>query len=467
MSRAGHGRAVAAPVAGSVELDPGVRLHRGPGGALLVGGQPLRVLRLSPAAGDAVQRWRAAGAAVGPGEQALAARLHALGVAVVRPQRSRWTTADVTVVVPVRDRPEQLDRCLAALGACARVLVVDDASCRPGPIARVAAQHRADLVVRPVNGGPAAARNAGLALATTPLVCFVDSDCQVPDGWLAELLPALDAPDAAAVGPRVVGAGGPGRRRRFETACGPLDLGRSPGPVGRGTRVGYLPAAVLLCRREALGQGFESSLRVGEDVDLVWRLAEAGWSVRYEPRVEVRHETRADRRSWLRQRAGYGRSAALLDARHPGRLAPVVVSRWSVPALVCLAARRPGPALACTALSAAVLWTRLPAGPGRTAEAVRLSVQGPGWALLGLGTAAARPWLPALLPLAAVSAPARRLTAAAVAVRLVRERGSRPPGLGLTAWAVLRLADDLAYACGVWAGALRGRRTGPLLPRLS
>lgn len=463
MSRAGTGLA---EVAATVEVDSGVRLHRGPTGALLVGGQPPRVLRLRPAAGDIVQRWRSgAPAAVGPGELALAARLHALGVAVVRPQRSRWTPADVTVVVPVRDRAEQLDRCLAALGPCARVLVVDDASSQPLPVARVAARHRADLVVRPVNGGPAAARNTGLARVTTPLVCFVDSDCQVPPGWLSDLLPPLDAPDAAAVGPRVVGAGGPGRRERFETASGPLDLGRSPGPVGRGTRVGHLPAAVLLCRREAIGRGFDPALPVGEDVDLVWRLADAGWSVRYEPRVVVRHDTRADRLSWLRQRVGYGRSAALLDARHPGRLAPVVVSRWSAPALVCLAARRPGTALAGTALTAAVLWMKLPALPGRTAEAARLSVQGLGWTVLGLGTAAARSWLPALLPLAALSSPVRWLTAAAVAVRLVRGRGSRAAGLGITTWIVLRVADDLAYACGVWSGAVRDRRAGPLLPR--
>lgn len=450
-----------------VELDPGVRLHRGPGGALLVGGQPLRVLRLSPAAGDAVQRWRSGDPAVEAPEQALASRLHALGVAVVRPRCSRWTPADVTVVVPVRDRPAQLDRCLAALGACARVVVVDDGSRRPLPVARVAARHRADLLVRPVNGGPAAARNTGLAAATTPLVCFVDSDCQVPPGWLADLLPALDALDVAAVGPRVVGAGGRGRRQRFETASGPLDLGDSPGPVDRGTRVGHLPAAVLLCRREAVGAGFDPSLRVGEDVDLVWRLAEAGWSVRYEPRVEVRHDTREHLGGWLRQRVGYGRSAALLDARHPGRLAPVVISRWSLPALACLAARRPGWALACTALSAAALWTRLPTAPGRPSEAARLSAQGLGWTVLGVAEAAARPWLPALLPLAVVSAPARRLTAAAVVVRLVRGRGSRAPGLGVAAWASLRVADDLAYACGVWSGAVRSRRAGPLLPRVA
>ena len=91
----------------TVELDPGARLHPGPGGALLVGGQPLRVLRLNPAAAGVVARWRdGAGAPVGPAEAALAARLHSYGLAVVRADRSPYTAADVTVVVPALDRPQ-------------------------------------------------------------------------------------------------------------------------------------------------------------------------------------------------------------------------------------------------------------------------------------------------------------------------------------------------------------------------
>ena len=114
----------------------------------------------------------------------------------------------------------------------------------------------------------------------------------------------------------------------------------SPWPRRRGR---YLPAAALLCRRDALGAGFDESMRVGEDVDLVWRVAGAGHPVRYEPRVVVEHETRPGFARWFAQRFGYGRSGAALAARHPDRLAPVVISRWSAPALLCLAARPAGP----------------------------------------------------------------------------------------------------------------------------
>lgn len=434
-----------------------MRLHTGRTGGLVVGGQPLRVLRLNPAAAAVVRRWQLGDRQVGERERAMAGRLHDAGLGDLR-LAPTWTPADVTVVVPVRDRAAALERCLSALGPL-RVLVVDDASADGRPLAEVAGRHGADLLVRPVNGGPGAARNTGLAAVTTDLVAFVDSDCQVPPGWLTGLLDALGTADAVA--PRIVGAGGPGVLARFEVDAGPLDQGQLAGPVRPGSRVGHVPAAVLLCRRGALEAGFDETLRVGEDVDLVWRLT----SVRYAPDVVVRHATRPDLPSWLRQRHGYGASAAPLDARHPGRLAPVVVSRWSLPALALLLGRRPGWALAATALAGVGLRSKLPDAPGRSIEAARLATEGLGWTVLGLADAAARPWLPALLPLSVGSRPVRRALAGAVGLRLWRARRTRSGGL--VAWAALRVVDDLAYAGGVWTGALTTGRAGPLLPRIS
>jgi mycofactocin glycosyltransferase len=447
----------------TVEMAPGVRLHTGPGGALLVGGQPLRVLKLNAAAAGVITRWRSGPTPPAPAERALAERLHRLGLAVLRRSASPYTPGDVTIVVPVRDRAADLARCLASLGGGSRVLVVDDGSRDPAAVAAVVREHGGELVARPRNGGPAAARNTGLALVGTPLVAFVDSDCELPAGWLSDLLPVL-AEGTDVVGPRVVGRGGPGVLARYETTAGPLDLGPDPGPVGAGTRVGYLPAAVLLCRRDALGDGFDEAMRVGEDVDLVWR---APGAVRYEPSVVVRHATRDTFAAWFRQRYGYGRGAGPLADRHPGRLAPALVSRGAVPALLCLAAGRPGRAAACTALAAIGLWGRLPAAPGRAAEAVRLTGAGLGWTVFGLAEAAARPWLPAMLAASVLSRRARLATAVAIGARLWRTSGRRAPGLAVPAWAAVQVADDLAYGAGVWTGVARTGNPGPLLPRVT
>ena len=105
-------------------------------------------------------------------------------------------------------------------------------------------------------------------------------------------------------------------------------------------------------------------------------------------------------------------------------------------------------------------------GTGREIKA-RLTTAGLGWTLLGLAEAAARPWLPAMLAASTVSRTARRVTAAAVAVRLVRTRHGRSPDQHPLAWAALRVADDLAYGSGVWAGVLRDREPGPVLPKIT
>ena len=71
----------------------------------------------------------------------------------------------------------------------------------------------------------------------------------------------------------------------------PLDMGDRPAEVQPGRRVSYVPSAALLVRRSALPEDpFDPALRYGEDVDLIWRLIDAGWRVRYEPGVVVHHE---------------------------------------------------------------------------------------------------------------------------------------------------------------------------------
>ncbi len=71
------------------------------------------------------------------------------------------------------------------------VIVVDDAS-TDGSAAVVADLPGVRLIRRPVNGGPAAARNTGLAAATGRFVAFLDADDEYAPGFLAAALPILD-----------------------------------------------------------------------------------------------------------------------------------------------------------------------------------------------------------------------------------------------------------------------------------
>ena len=83
-------------------------------------------------------------------------------------------------------------------------------------------------------------------------------------------------------------------------------------------------------------------MHVGEDVDFVWRLAAAGWRVRYEPAAVMGHDHRVTFRAWFGRRADYGTSAAALEELHPGAVRPLYASWWTVGAWAAALSGRAG-----------------------------------------------------------------------------------------------------------------------------
>ena len=234
-------------------------------GKVITGGYPIRVLRLSPAGARHVAGWWAGTPVPGSAKaRALARRLLDTGIAHPVLAGGPPESPEVTVVIPVRDRHAELARCLAGLDDVRRVIVVDDGSRDPAAIGSAAAAAGASVVRRPVNGGPAAARNTGLAAAATPLVAFLDSDCVPGPGWLDALVPHFADPAVGAVAPRIV-PHEPGRTwlARYEGASSTLDMGQRPSIVRPGSRVPYVPGAALVVRKEAAGTGFAEDMQIG------------------------------------------------------------------------------------------------------------------------------------------------------------------------------------------------------------
>ncbi|GAA1518201.1 mycofactocin biosynthesis glycosyltransferase MftF [Nocardioides humi] len=437
-------------------------------GRVLVGGSPVRVVRLSPQA----RRLLAGGRLEvdGPATAALAARLLDGNLAEPVLDRIDAPPADLTVVVPVRDRPDQLDRCLAAL-APLPVIVVDDASHDPAAVAEVARRHGAALLPLARNRGPAGARNAGLARVRTPLVAFVDSDVEADSGALLDLARHCADPRVALAGPRVVGFARSERPRwfeRYDAVASSLDLGRVGGQVRPGAAIGWLPSACLVGRTALLNGdigdigGFEDDWRVAEDVDLVWRLVDAGHVVRYDPSVEVRHDVRPTLRGWLGRKLVYGTGGADLAARHGDKVAPAVLSLPMALGAAAVLQRRwwSAPvAAAVTASAARALRRHLPAEDDTadtTRVAVRLAGRGLWWAVRQESALLLRHWWPAAALAAPFSRPVRRALLTAVLVDLacfLHERPGVDPGTALLA----RRLDDLAYGAGLWWGALTRR----------
>jgi mycofactocin system glycosyltransferase len=444
-------------------LDPDVR--RLDGGRVLLGGDPARLLRLRSASALDHALAGEPSAAV----RALATTLVDGGFAHPRPGATR--VDDVEVVVPVRDRLAELAACLAALAREVPVLVVDDGSQDPAAVARVSRRHGARVLHLPTNAGPAAARNAGLAATTASVVAFLDSDCLPPPGWIALLAGHLADPRVGAVAPRVRGrAPRGGVLASYAAARSPLDLGKREARVRPGARVAYVPTAALLVRRAALpaADPFDSALRYGEDVDLVWRLHDAGWTVRYDPRTVVEHTEPAGWGAWLRRRYAYGTSAGPLARRHGGRLAPLVLPPWHAASWVLLAAGRHPAAAAVLAVPLVRLARQLgraglpartsaAAAAGGAAAGVRATATGIG----GAGSAVTAPLLLALL----LSRRTRRTAVVVLLAPPLLQWWSQRPPLDPLRWSLLRLLDDASYACGVWRGCWSARTVVPLRPR--
>lgn len=451
--------------------------------SVVLGGAPWGVLRIAEAGRPFVRRLRAAGgrglAPSTPTEQALADALVARGIAHPAPTPID-TPAAVDIIVPAYERPEMLDACLTALRqTCpdSRIVVVDDASTTPG-VGEVARSHGATVVRHASNRGPAAARNTGLRQTDSPLVAFVDADCVATPGWLTTLTGHFDDPRVGAVAPRIM----PRRNDdgalvgRFQADRSALDMGPRPQLVTHGASLGFLPSAALVVRRAMLaapaGGVFDERLRVGEDVDLVWRLVDSGALVRYEPAAVVTHEMRSGAVQWAGRIFAYGTSAAELDRRHPGRLAPARLASWNlVAAGLLLSPRRVvgGVAAAATLAAGATALART-LQDSSVDPRVAPTIVGKGLAADGaaVGHLLRREWWP-LGWLALAASPRSRVARAAAAAMVVPVLGewlSRRPELDLPRYLLLRIAEDAAYGSGVIASAVRSRRPGVLVPRI-
>jgi len=220
-----------------------------------------------------------------------------------------------------RNEGERLRRCLESLRGVAPLVYVDSGSTDGSvDLARgLGASVVALDMTRPFTA--ARARNAGLARvleldADTPVVQFVDGDCEVRAGWIAEGLAFLDAhADVAAVCGRV-------RERHPERSiynrlC---DLEWDT-PTGESRSCG----GNAMLRADALraSGGFREDLIAGEEPELCVRLRAAGWRVWRHPGEMVLHDAAMTRfgQWWTRtQRAGYAfAEGASLHGSRPER----------------------------------------------------------------------------------------------------------------------------------------------------
>jgi glycosyltransferase involved in cell wall biosynthesis len=243
----------------------------------------------------------------------------------------------VTVVVPVRDGPDELARCVEGLldqdypPDRVAVVVVDNGSAVP--VASRLPAHDRLTVLREDRPGSYVARNTGVAAAQGEVVAFTDADCLPTPGWLRELVAALAAePRADLVGGAVelvFPAGRPvGGLEWYEYLMG--------FPQERYLREnGFAVTANMGTWRAVLDRvgPFDAALLSGGDADWGRRVRTAGGRQRYAAAAVVRHPARV---TWADQVTKHRRTTqGVIDKvlRRPGarrRLLRLLVGQFPI-----------------------------------------------------------------------------------------------------------------------------------------
>jgi GT2 family glycosyltransferase len=214
------------------------------------------------------------------------------------------------VVVPTRDRPSALNRCLSALAAQtlldeAEVLVVDDGSLSANAVSSVVDSHPHASLVRQAAGGPAAARNTGGRAARGAILCFTDDDCAPAADWIEELEKAVQGGADVAGGKTIASGGALSEASEF--------IARVPmSTTDDGTSLTFAPSNNLACRKAVFdAYPFDESYptAAGEDREWCMRVVSSGYTLCFVPTARVVHHQQLTLRGFLRQQTRYGRGA--------------------------------------------------------------------------------------------------------------------------------------------------------------
>ncbi len=217
-----------------------------------------------------------------------------------------------TVVVCTRDRPAQLEACLAALVQQRHphfdILVVDNGSA--DPVHDICASRGIACISEPVPG-LTRARNLGARAARGEFVAFIDDDAVAEPEWLGALAREFADPDVAAVAGRTRYMRAQGDSLRMSDDDAPEEIGPRPhrsfdrttrdwftlaclGQIGDGNTMAFRRSVLTSSVRfdERLGRG--RLLESGDEHVAFMSLISDGYRVAYAPEAVVRHPIPAE-----------------------------------------------------------------------------------------------------------------------------------------------------------------------------
>lgn len=230
---------------------------------------------------------------------------------------------EYSVVVPAYQAADVMGACVRALAqqslprSCYEILVVDD-----GSTDETAARARAagaDRVLAIPHGGPAAARNAGIEAARGAILLFTDADCIPAPDWLLQMTAPFETSG-------VSGVKGVYRTEQQEVVArlAQCEFEERYDLLARQETIDFVDTYAAAFRRSALDEvgTFDVAFTQAnnEDVDLSYRLAEAGHRLVFNRKALVYHRHPASWWRYLRVKARRGYWRMMVYRIHPGKV---------------------------------------------------------------------------------------------------------------------------------------------------
>ena len=231
-----------------------------------------------------------------------------------------------SIIIPVYNRPEELDELLESIIAQEpftnpEVIVVEDGSEKTS--SSIVKKHEQSLNIHycfKKNSGPGDSRNYGMERASGDYFILLDSDCILPKNYLSiidtalgqDSIDAFGGPDAAhdsfsnwqkAINYSMTSMLTTGGLRNKETSSKKFQL--------RSFNMGLSKKAF------GLTNGF-SKQRIGEDIDLNFKLEKKNCTTRLIPEAFVWHKRRTSFTAFFKQTNNFGAARPILNKMHPG-----------------------------------------------------------------------------------------------------------------------------------------------------
>jgi mycofactocin glycosyltransferase len=172
-------------------------------------------------------------------------------------------------------------------------------------------------------------RNAGAVQGSNDWIVFIDADVEPAPEVVERYFVSGPPADDVAVMAGAIHDQDPPPGTRHPAAARYMYLRKSMAQTNTKAQLGpFAKTANAAFRRlafEAVG-GFHTNLVCGEDVDLCYRLAGAGWRLEFRDEPVVEHIGRENVLSLLRQQVTHGRGTGWLEEQYPGFSPPF---RWS------------------------------------------------------------------------------------------------------------------------------------------